>query len=70
MISRTKKTSVNFQDSHLSKSTYEDLFDQDNLDYKQIQEALFITHTADLIIIANECNFQVIFQTDLANGAA
>jgi hypothetical protein len=53
----TIKQSINFQDSSLSISTYEDLVDQDNLDPKQIQEALFITDTADLIAIDNLRNF-------------
>jgi hypothetical protein len=63
----TIKQSLNFLDSRFSKSIYEDLFDQDNLDHKRIQEALFITDTADLIPIDNECNFQVLTQTDPAN---
>jgi hypothetical protein len=50
----------------MSKDAYEDLFDQNNLDYEQPQEALFIT--ADLIAIDNENNFQVLIQTDLANS--
>jgi hypothetical protein len=49
------------------KDAYEDLFDQNDLDYEQPQEALFITDTANLIAINNENNFQVLTQTDLAN---
>jgi hypothetical protein len=51
----------------MSKTTYEDLFDQNDLYYEQPQEAFFITDTADLIAIDNENNFQVLTQTDLAN---
>jgi hypothetical protein len=43
------------------------LFDQDNLYHEQIQEVLLITDTADLITIHNDCVFQVLTQTDLAN---
>ena len=43
------------------------MFDQDHLDHPRVQEALFITDTADLIAIDNERNFQVLTQTDLAN---
>jgi hypothetical protein len=39
----TIKQSLNFQYFQISKCTYEDLFDQDNLDQEQIQEALLIT---------------------------
>jgi hypothetical protein len=56
-----------FQDFCLLKSTYENLFDQDNLDHEQIQEALFIKDTADLLPIYNEWSFQVQTQMDLAN---
>jgi hypothetical protein len=42
------------------------LFDQDNLDNEQILEALFIREKADLMAIKNECNFQVLTQTDIA----
>jgi hypothetical protein len=61
----TIKQSFNFQEFMISKTTYEELFDQDDLDYKQPQEAVFITDTADLIAIDNENNFQVLAQTDL-----
>jgi hypothetical protein len=53
----TIKQSLFFQDFGLWKSTYEDLFDQDNLDHEQIQDDLFITDTADLITIKNDRNF-------------
>jgi hypothetical protein len=64
----TIKQSLNIQNFQILKSTYEDLFEHDNLDHEQIQEALFITDTADLIAIDNEQNFQVLTQTDLANS--
>jgi hypothetical protein len=51
------KQSLDFQDSKLSKSAYEDLFNQIDLDYEQNQEALFITDTADLIAFDNEQTF-------------
>ncbi len=63
----TIKQSLNFQDSEISKSAYEELFDQNHLDYEQPQEALFMADTADLFAINNENNFQVLTQTDLAN---
>jgi hypothetical protein len=37
------------------------------LDQEQIQATLFISDTADLIVIDNECNFQVLTETDLSN---
>jgi hypothetical protein len=49
----TIKQSLFFQDSEMSKNAYEDLFDLNDLDYKQPQEALFITDKADLIAIDN-----------------
>ena len=61
----TIKQSLSFQNSKINM--YNDLFDQDNLDYPKIQEALFITDTADLIAIDSERNFQVLTQNDLAN---
>jgi hypothetical protein len=45
----TIKQSLNFQKSMISKTAYEELFDQNDLDYEQPQEALFTTETADLI---------------------
>jgi hypothetical protein len=55
----TIKQSPNFQDYRLLKSTYEDFFNQDDLDHPQIQEAHFIMDTAYLIAINIELNFQV-----------
>lgn len=62
------KHSLNFQDQHLSRSTFDDMFDQNHLDHPQIQEALFITDNSDLIAIDKLTrDFQVLSQTDLAN---
>jgi hypothetical protein len=63
----TIKQFLNFQDSQILKSTYEDFFDHNNLDHEQTQEALFSTDTADLIAINNDWNFQVLTQKDLVN---
>ncbi len=63
----TIKKSLNFQDYLITKSNYQDLFDQDHLDYPQFQKELIITDTSNLITINNRLNFQVLAQTDLAN---
>ena len=63
----TIKQPLFFQEPMMSRANYEDLFDQNDLDYEQPSEALFITDTADLIAIDNNNNFQVVTQTDLAN---
>ena len=63
----TISQSLKFQELHLSKTNYEDIFDQEDLDHPQIPEALFITDTTDMIAIDDDRNFQVLTQTDLAN---
>ncbi len=63
----TIKQSLNFQDSYLSKSIDENLFEKDNMDYEQIQQAVCNTDTADLITIDNKQNFQIFIHTNLAN---
>jgi hypothetical protein len=56
--------SQNFQESSLSKANYGEIFDND-LNFPQHQEALFVTDSTDLINDAR--NFQVLTQTDLAS---
>ena len=43
------------------------IFDQNNLDYAQYPEALFITDKTDLIAIGTDKSFQLLSQMDLAN---
>ena len=58
--------SLKFQESSLSKTNYDELFDNE-LNFPQHQEALFVTDSTDLIAIDDDKNFQVLTQTDLAN---
>jgi hypothetical protein len=50
----TIKETLNFQDYSLSKSKYEDLFEQEQLDHAQVQKALYINNTVHLIAINNK----------------
>ena len=45
------------------------IFDQNDLDYVQTPEALFITDTTDLIAIGSDDSFQILTQTELAGAA-
>jgi hypothetical protein len=58
--------SLKFHDASLSKANYGEIFDND-LNFPQHQEALFVTDSTDLIAIDDDRNFQVLTQTDLAN---
>jgi hypothetical protein len=58
--------SLKFQESSLSKANYDELFD-DELNFPQHQEALFVTDSTDLIAIDHDKKFQVLTQMDLAN---
>ena len=42
------------------------LFDQNDLDYKQAPEALFISSDSDLIAIGKDNNYQILSPTQLA----
>ena len=52
--------------SKFTESSLDQLFDQNDLDYKQAPEALFITSDSDLIAIGKDNNYQILSPTQLA----
>jgi hypothetical protein len=49
-----------------NETVLDQIFDQNDLDYVQTPEALFITDTTDLIAIGSDDSFQILTQTELA----
>ena len=50
----------------INETVLDQIFDQNDLDYVQTPEALFITDTTDLIAIGSDDSFQILTQTELA----
>ena len=52
--------------SKFTEKSLDQLFDQNDLDYKQAPEALFISSDSDLIAIGKDNNYQILSPTQLA----
>ena len=63
----TIRQSLTLQTLHFSQHDLDSIFDQNNLDFPQYPEALFIEDKADLIAIGADKSFQILSQMDLAN---
>ena len=63
----TIRQSLTLQTLQFSQHDLDSIFDQNNLDFPQYPEALFIEDKADLIAIGADKSFQILSQVDLAN---
>ena len=63
----TIRQSLTLQTLQFSQLDLDSIFDQNNLDFPQYPEAIFIEDKTDLIAIGADKSFQILSQMDLAN---